>query len=74
MRSYCHSEERSDVRIPWVYKQDVRSSDKALRNRQLSSLELGENRVTSDIPRAHIPIYVFVRFCVYIFMCLHTNT
>ena len=59
---------------PKSQKQDVRSSDNVLRNRQFSSSELGENRVTSDILRAHIHIYVFLRFCVYILMCLHTNT
>ena len=52
----------------------MRSSDKALRSLQFSSSELGENRVTSDMPRAHTPIYVFVRFCVHILMCSRTNT
>ena len=60
--------------LPSNQKQDVRSSDKVLRNRQLSSSELGENRVISDMPRAHIHIYVFLRFCVYILMCSRTNT
>ena len=52
----------------------MRSSDKTLRSRQFSSSELGENRVTSDMSRAHIHIYVFVRFCVHILMCSHINT
>ena len=60
--------------LPSNQKQDVRSSDKVLRSRQFSSSELGENRVTSDMPRAHIRIYVFVRFCVHILMCSHINT
>lgn len=60
--------------LPSNQKQDVRSSDKVLRSRQLSSSELGENRVTSDMPRAHTPIYVFVRFRVHILMCSHINT
>ena len=68
MRNQCHSEEQSNVRIPWVLKQDVRSSDKVLRNRQFSFSELGENRVTSYMPRVHTPIYVFVRF-----LCAHIN-
>ena len=60
--------------LPSNQKQDVRSSDKVLRSRQLSSSELGEKRVTSDMPRAHTPIYVFVRFCVHILMCSRINT
>ena len=52
--------------LPSNQKQDVRSSDKVLRSRQFSFSKLDENRVTSDMPRAHIHIYVFVRFRVHI--------
>ena len=72
MRSYCHSEERSDVRIPLGLKARCAFVRQSLPKADIFILGTRQKCVTFEILKAYMHICVFMCLLVYVsaYLCI----